>query len=345
MVSPTIRSEWSGTARRNPYWRLAWAETVYSRSILGPLPPSRELDRRDNRAYPHPQNPGLIENADGYYDWAGRRLFLKNGEPDPDTPGAYRYQTRPDLTDLEAPDWDPMSPRYEPCWETGRRRHSELSDLHPQSAWRQGDMSLPDFVWDQASANTDSRCEYFRRELEPDPEPGPYYAPPSAEPYRESWDAAETDDTFRFSSLQELAWKQFEIDSEPLAAANRESLRLVAAEQDSPRGRLLTAVVRLGRWVVGRFRGPVPVSPISEPAAALQAEFEPAEHEPAELEPAARPAVPAAPVAVQAALPGRAPRPQEPAVHDDLHGDPSRMRPEPEPRLPRFVFDGCAVDR
>ncbi|MFC3493016.1 hypothetical protein [Glycomyces rhizosphaerae] len=78
-----------------------------------PEPIGRNAQPR-NRVYPHPENPGLIEQVDGYYDWAGRRLFLEDGSPDPATPGTYRYQTRPDLCDLAAPDSDPASPRYEP---------------------------------------------------------------------------------------------------------------------------------------------------------------------------------------------------------------------------------------
>ncbi|MEV3938746.1 hypothetical protein AB0K52_22585 [Glycomyces sp. NPDC049804] len=71
-------------------------------------------DPRHNPAYPHPKNPGLFEEVDGFYDWADRRLFLSDGSPDPMTPGAYRYQTRPDLCLLDAADDDPWSPRYEP---------------------------------------------------------------------------------------------------------------------------------------------------------------------------------------------------------------------------------------
>ena len=71
-------------------------------------------DPRHNRAFPHPQNPGLFAEPDGFYDWANRRLYLADGSPDPMTPGAYRYQTRPDLCDLDAPDSSPSSPRYEP---------------------------------------------------------------------------------------------------------------------------------------------------------------------------------------------------------------------------------------
>ena len=52
--------------------------------------------------------------GNGYYDWAGRRLFLIDGEPDPMCPGAYRYQHNLVCCDVEAPDSDPRSPRYEP---------------------------------------------------------------------------------------------------------------------------------------------------------------------------------------------------------------------------------------
>jgi hypothetical protein len=57
---------------------------------------------------------GLIPGFGGYYDSAGRRLFLLDGSPDPMTPGAYRFQASPDLCDLGAPESDPSSPRYEP---------------------------------------------------------------------------------------------------------------------------------------------------------------------------------------------------------------------------------------
>jgi hypothetical protein len=99
-----------------------------------------DSDRRHNRAYPHPQNPGLLEQPDGFYDWADRRLYLSDGSPDPMTPGAYRYQTRPDLCDLDAPDSDPSSPRYEPehlrhkpgdTWIIDRSRPYDVLDPGP----------------------------------------------------------------------------------------------------------------------------------------------------------------------------------------------------------------------
>jgi hypothetical protein len=83
---------------------------VVTAGTAGPITP----DPRHNPAYPHPKNPGLSEEPDGFYDWAGRRLFLSDGAPDPMTPGAYRYQTRPDLCLLDAADDDPWSPLYEP---------------------------------------------------------------------------------------------------------------------------------------------------------------------------------------------------------------------------------------
>ena len=70
-------------------------------------------DPRHNPAFPHPSNPGLFAEPDGFYDWADRRSYHADGSPDPMTPGAYRYQTRPDLCDLDAPDSSPSSPRYE----------------------------------------------------------------------------------------------------------------------------------------------------------------------------------------------------------------------------------------
>jgi hypothetical protein len=41
-----------------------------------------EAKERNPQQYPHPENPGLTEGPDGYYDWAGRRLFLEDGSPD-----------------------------------------------------------------------------------------------------------------------------------------------------------------------------------------------------------------------------------------------------------------------
>ncbi|WP_030154934.1 hypothetical protein [Glycomyces sp. NRRL B-16210] len=97
-------------------------------------------DPRHNREYPHPKNPGLFAEVDGFYDWANRRLFLADGSPDPMTPGAYRYQTRPDLCDLDASDADPSSPRYEPdhlrhkpgdTWLIDKRRPYDVLDPGP----------------------------------------------------------------------------------------------------------------------------------------------------------------------------------------------------------------------
>ncbi|MFC3494527.1 hypothetical protein [Glycomyces rhizosphaerae] len=129
-------------------------------------------DPRHNRAYPHPENPGLFEQVDGWFDWAGRRLFLADGSPDPMTPGAYRYQTRPDLTDLDAPDSDPWSPRYEPphlrhrpgdTWIIDRARPHDPDDPGPfgSPGWRPDPRTgrhrrdeLPDPTppWEQAEA-------------------------------------------------------------------------------------------------------------------------------------------------------------------------------------------------
>jgi hypothetical protein len=76
------------------------AEPFYQHDHLGPGAPLVEITGQGE--------------GDGYYDWAGRRLFLVDGEPDPMCPGAYRCQHNPACCDLEAPDSDPRSPRYEP---------------------------------------------------------------------------------------------------------------------------------------------------------------------------------------------------------------------------------------
>jgi hypothetical protein len=139
---------------------------------------TRTRERGANE-WPHPENPGLITDYDGHYDWAGRRLFLSDGTPDPATPGAYRYQTRPDLCDPSAPDSEPVSPRYEPMWlrhkpgdihqfgakpfdpddagpfgnplwrpdrRTGRHRYAELPDPIAPWDWQPGDPEPPDFA-------------------------------------------------------------------------------------------------------------------------------------------------------------------------------------------------------
>lgn len=131
-------------------------------------------DPRHNRAYPHPENPGLIEQTDGFYDWAGRRLFLADGSPDPMTPGAYRYQTRPDLCDLTAHASDPASPYYEPphlrhkpgdTWIIDRDRPHDPDDPGP--------FGSPDW-------RPDSRTGRHRRDELPDPIP-PWEAAEEAE--------------------------------------------------------------------------------------------------------------------------------------------------------------------
>ncbi|MBO3735385.1 hypothetical protein [Glycomyces niveus] len=143
--------------------------------------PGEPVGRNARASYPHPENPGLLEQVDGFYDWAGRRLFLADGSPDPMTPGAYRYQTRPDLCDLIAHASDPASPHYEPphlrhrpgdTWEIGGKPH-DPGDPGPfgSDGWRPDPRTgrhrrdeLPDPIppWEQGPA---------AREAEPAPSP------------------------------------------------------------------------------------------------------------------------------------------------------------------------------
>ncbi|MQM28383.1 hypothetical protein [Glycomyces albidus] len=126
---------------------------------------SADDDPRHNRAYSHPQNPGLFEEVDGFYDWAGRRLFLADGSPDPMTPGAYRYQTRPDLCDLDAPDSDPSSPRFEPDHLRHKPGDDWLIDTdRPYDVLDPGPFGSPDWF-------PDRRTGRHRRNELPDPIP------------------------------------------------------------------------------------------------------------------------------------------------------------------------------
>ncbi|WP_205326716.1 hypothetical protein [Glycomyces sp. YM15] len=127
----------------------------------GPL----SSDPRHNRAFPHPENPGLFAEADGFYDWANRRLYLSDGSPDPLTPGAYRYQTRPDLCDLDAPDSDPSCPRYEPMHLRHKPGDTYLIDrARPYDVLDPGPFGSPGWF-------PDRRTGRHRRDELPDPIP------------------------------------------------------------------------------------------------------------------------------------------------------------------------------
>jgi hypothetical protein len=183
MVSDSLRQNGGGTPERNSFGRDS-NESVYLSITFTPgkTPAGWTETRTRERGHdlwPHPENPGLIADSDGYYDWAGRRLFLPDGSPDPDISGAYRYQTRPDLCDPNAPDSEPVSPRYEPMWlrhkpgdtwmiggkpydpddpgpygnplwrpdrRTGRHRRGERPDPIPPWDWQDGDPEPPDFA-------------------------------------------------------------------------------------------------------------------------------------------------------------------------------------------------------
>ncbi|MFG3338230.1 hypothetical protein [Glycomyces sp. NPDC048151] len=180
MVSVSLRQNGGGVPERNSYGR----ENVQAPITFTPGRTSEDwVETRTREAghdrWPHPENPGLIPDAGGYFDWAGRLLFLPDGSPNPEVAGAYRYQTRPDLCDPHAPDSEPVSPRYEPMWlrhrpgdtwmiggkpfdpddpgpygnprwrpdrRTGRHRRGERPDPIAPWDWHDGDPEPPDFA-------------------------------------------------------------------------------------------------------------------------------------------------------------------------------------------------------
>jgi hypothetical protein len=133
-------------------------DPFYRHDSLGPGAPLREIT-------------GLSEQA-GFYDWAGRRLFTIDGEPDPMCPGAYRYQHNPDCCDLEAPDSDPRSPRYEPMHLRHKPGDTWIIDTNrPYDPFDSGPYGSPGWYKDE-------RTGRHRRDETPDPLPAEGWAAP-----------------------------------------------------------------------------------------------------------------------------------------------------------------------
>ncbi|GAA2138875.1 hypothetical protein [Glycomyces algeriensis] len=255
---------------------------------------SRDFD--NSRAY-----IGLRHLTDGYYDWAGRRLLLTDGSPDPLTPGAYRFQHSPDLCDQSARESDPASPRYEPPhlrhqpgdtyeiggkpddpddpgvfgspgWQpdtrTGRHRRGELPDPMPPEEPSTAPVAKPDFSDRSDRPSTGPRRNSrFWREAHEDRDDQP----------------ATQEQSYQFSRLREEAWTQFLLKSEPLAAAhegvdhNTDRMTLSAIEREC--GPVLRPWIQLIRWIISVFRAPerdeaVPELPESQGQQGNQAEHE-----------------------------------------------------------------------
>ncbi|MEV3937837.1 hypothetical protein AB0K52_17880 [Glycomyces sp. NPDC049804] len=137
--------------------RVLLQQAFYRHDHLGPGAPLREITGQGD--------------GDGYYDWAGRRLFLADGEPDPMCPGAYRYQHNPASCDEEAPDSDPRSPRYEPMHLRHRPGDTWIIDTNrPYDPFDPGPYGSPGWYKDE-------RTGRHRRDETPDPLPA------------EDWDA------------------------------------------------------------------------------------------------------------------------------------------------------------
>ncbi|MEV3938944.1 hypothetical protein AB0K52_23600 [Glycomyces sp. NPDC049804] len=139
--------------------RVLLQQAFYRHDHLGPGAPLREITGQGE--------------GDGYYDWAGRRLFLADGEPDPMCPGAYRYQHNPACCDLEAPDSDPRSPRYEPMHLRHKPGDTWIIDTNrPYDPFDPGPYGSPGWYKDE-------RTGRHRRDETPDPLPAEDWIPPA----------------------------------------------------------------------------------------------------------------------------------------------------------------------
>ncbi|MEV3938220.1 hypothetical protein AB0K52_19855 [Glycomyces sp. NPDC049804] len=138
--------------------RVLLQQAFYRHDHLGPGAPLRTITGQGE--------------GDGYYDWAGRRLFHLDGEPDPMCPGAYRYQHNPACCDLEAPDSDPRSPRYEPMHLRHQPGDTWIIDANrPYDPFDPGPYGSPGWYKDE-------RTGRHRRDETPDPLPAEDWAPP-----------------------------------------------------------------------------------------------------------------------------------------------------------------------
>ncbi|HEX2144678.1 MAG TPA: hypothetical protein VHG10_09240 [Glycomyces sp.] len=133
-------------------------QPFYRHDSLGPGADLREITGTSDQA--------------GFYDWAGRRLFLADGEPDPMCPGAYRFQHNPACCDLEASDSDPRSPRYEPMHLRHKPGDTWIIDTNrPYDPYDPGPYGS--HGWYQ-----DERTGRHRRDETPDPLPADGWTPP-----------------------------------------------------------------------------------------------------------------------------------------------------------------------
>jgi hypothetical protein len=165
MAESTLRQNRRGathqnaTARNQARMMVLVAEPFYQHDHLGPGAPLVEITGQGE--------------GDGYYDWAGRRLFLIDGEPDPMCPGAYRYQHNPAACDLEAPDSDPRSPRYEPIHLRHKPGDTWIIDTNrPYDPYDPGPFGSPGWYKDE-------RTGRHRRDETPDPLPAESWIPPT----------------------------------------------------------------------------------------------------------------------------------------------------------------------
>jgi hypothetical protein len=165
MAESTLRENRRGATHQNATtvnqarMRVLVQEPFYQHDHLGPGAPLREITGQGD--------------GDGYYDWAGRRLFTSDGEPDPMCPGAYRYQHNPACCDLEAPDSDPRSPRYEPMHLRHKPGDTWIIDTNrPYDPFDPGPFGSAGWYMDE-------RTGRHRRDETPDPLPAEGWIPPA----------------------------------------------------------------------------------------------------------------------------------------------------------------------
>ena len=231
---------------------------------------------------------GLRRRVDGFYDWAGRRLLLADGSPDPMTPGAYRYQHSPDLCDPAAPEADPNSPRYEPphlrhqpgdTWEIGGKpRDPDDPGVFGSPGWqpdsrtgrhRRGE--LPDPI-PPLDCDAETERAVHGSAAPPLPRSPRFWGGPgrssarwTEEHVEEAGDEVSHDKPYRFSKLREDAWSQFLIKSEPLAAAHLTANHTTQSALERECGAVLRLWIQLIRWIIAVIRGPETVEPEPEP--------------------------------------------------------------------------------
>ncbi|MCC3763585.1 hypothetical protein K3N28_10925 [Glycomyces sp. TRM65418] len=256
--------------------------------------PPEPVGRNASAAEPSIADLGLTERVDGYYDWAGRRLFLADRSPDPMTPGAYRHQAHPDLCDPAAPESDPASPRYEPphlrhrpgdTWEVGGKpRDPDDPGPYGTAGWRpdprtgrhrRGELPDPIPPWEQPEATHSAarqgseRPRAWRNRSRDDDEgsggglPTVPEQPPAQPRSRPSfWSEARAEEQVNAEAAPEEPYRFSKMREDAWDRFVVKSADLAAAHQVTALGltceygRMTSWLIRVFRWIVAIIKGP-----------------------------------------------------------------------------------------